>query len=286
MSANLSLSIARTEPDRHARFGLLLVAVAALVTGREALAQEPVAAVWKAREVDFMYRSSTVLFPCHELQNRVAVILRAVGARDDIQVKASDCDQFLGSDNSFGREDPFERRDSGDPFESRDPFETDRFRNRRGEREQTAIVRVQLMTPVEVTPAVLAEIERDKSRRELVSRVTRNPAAARNDPVVFAAKRQSVTLSRSTIRLEPKDCQLLEQMSRSVFRELDMRVVRGTPSCGQASRMAPQVTVEALMLSGPLMQMPPASTQSQPAPSAPTPAEPGPAEPATATKPE
>ena len=42
------------------------------------------------------------------------------------------------------------------------------------------------MMPAQVTPELLKEIEKDKSRRELVSRVTGNPAAAFNDPAARA----------------------------------------------------------------------------------------------------
>jgi hypothetical protein len=103
--------------------------------------------------------------------------------------------------------------------------------------------------PTEVTPEVLAEMERDKKRRELVSRVTGDPSAKFDDPIVFTAQRQPVTLSRRTIGLEPQECELLEQMSTSVFRKLDVRVVRRSSSCGrnQISHIPPQLTVEALI---------------------------------------
>jgi hypothetical protein len=220
-----------------------LFAALAIVLSFAVLAEEQVEAVFKARDVNFFYRSSTAPFPCHELRGRVANILRAVGARDDIKVDVNGCEEFLSH-----RNDPFDR---GDPFDRRDPFDspTDRFRDRRAASEQSAHVRVQLMSPVVVTPAVLAEIERDKSRRELISRVTGNPAVAMNDPAVFPAHRQEVTLSRRSIRLEPEDCELLEQMTTSVFRNLDVRVVRGNFNCDsrQPSRIAPQLTVEALL---------------------------------------
>ena len=37
---------------------------------------------------------------------------------------------------------------------------------------------------------MLAEIEKDKSRRDLISRVTGDPRAALNDPIVFPAERK------------------------------------------------------------------------------------------------
>jgi hypothetical protein len=232
-----------------------LLAGAALTFATAAIAQEgqdptAVTAVFKAKEVDFSYRSSTAFLPCHQLRNVVTNILRAIGARDDIQVRVSDCEHFeMAADSGFDRWD--DRR-----FPNRQ-FSEDGFPNNRT-REQYSHIRARLMTPVELTPEVLAEIDKDKSRRELVSRVTGNPAAAMNDPIVFEAKRQPVTLSRTSLRLEPQDCQLLEQMTRSVFRELDVRVVRRNFTCDsrQESRIAPQMTVEALLPTGALRPMP------------------------------
>ena len=104
------------------------------------------------------------------------------------------------------------------------------------------------MFPIEATPQVLAEIEKDKSRRDLISRVTGDPAAALNDPIVFPAERKELTLSQRTIRLRPEHCELLEQMIPSVFRELDIKVVHKQLACDRygRSRLAPKLTVEVL----------------------------------------
>lgn len=264
-----------------------LLAFVAATISFDAAAEEPVPAVFKSREVAFMYRSSEVFYPCHELQNRVAVILRAVGARDDIDVRASGCEEYAvrrersARDARYGS-DPFNR---SDPFDRSDPFNRsdDRLSNRRND-EQMVHVRVRLMTAVKVTPQVLAEIDKDKSRRELISRVTGNKTAAMNDPVVFAAQRQTVTLSRRTIRLEPEDCDLLDEMTKSVFRELEVRVVRGMPNCN-GSRIAPQVDVEAFVPVGMITQGPtqvPGAGEFNKDPAAPTPAPAEAASPATA----
>jgi hypothetical protein len=307
MSANRSSSAVWAQSGRLARFWLPSIAFTALVASAGVTAQEsePVPAVWKAREISFFYRSSAVFFPCHELENRVTAILLAVGVRDGMQVRATDCEQFMmrESQDTFGRSarDRFESRD---PFGSRDPMQpSTRYDGMRRDRRQEARVRIQMMTPVGVTPAVLKEIDRDKSRRELISRVTGNPIAAMNDPVVFAAQRQPVTLSRQTIRLEPEDCELVEQLSRSVFREIDVKVVRGNYMCDrdQPSHIAPQLVVDALMPVGIIIAGKPETKPSVPESGAPAssaetvppqapapeaaPAESAPAEPATETAP-
>jgi len=258
MSAKLS-----SGKSRAARAAAVLVTLAMCPA---AFAQEAgaVTAVFKAKEIDFSYRSTTRFYPCHKLRNVVTNVLRAIGARDDVQVRVSDCENFEMSDESeFDRWDPRQSPNDSRQFPN-DPrqFPSDGFGNTRG-REQLSHIRARVMTPVELTPAVLAEIDKDKSRRELVSRVTGNPAAAMNDPIVFEAKRQSVTLSRASLRLEPGDCHLLEQMMRSIFRELDVRVVRRNFTCDsrQENRITPQLTVEALLPTGALLPMPPAESE-------------------------
>jgi hypothetical protein len=209
---------------------------------RQEQGQEVVTAVFKAHEVGFSYRASRSNLPCYELEGRIATILVAVGARDDLEVDVIGCDEFVVQNDPL--DDAFH-----DAFGSRDRFGTsmDRYRGRRSSREDVAHIRVRLMTLVELTPKIMEEIKRDKSRRELISRVTRKPEAAMNDPIIYAAQRQEVTLSRRTIRLDAEDCELLDQMSKSVFRKLGVRVVRGTLNCDRNSRLPPQLTVETLL---------------------------------------
>jgi hypothetical protein len=111
-------------------------------------------------------------------------------------------------------------------------------------------------------------------------------------PVVFHATRQQVTLSHRTIKLQPEDCELLEQMSRSIFRELGVRTVGSSPNCDrrEIAHMAPQMTVEALLPvpppAGPKLQPGQGEGESESEPGAPAAPAPGSSEPATAAPPE
>ena len=109
---------------------------------------------------------------------------------------------------------------------------------------------VRLFMPIEVTPEVLVELKRDRSRRELISHVTGNPAAKFNDPVVFTAQWQPVTLSRKTIDLKPAECELLDQMSANDFGGLGPRVVRRDYSCdpNRVSHFSPRLDVDAFLV--------------------------------------
>ena len=231
--ASLTPASKATDGVRRAVAVLALTLLALPVQGAES---EPIAAVWKLRNIDFPYRSDTAIYSCKALQARVAGILRQVGARDDLDVKVNDCnDSAIPPDRAV-----YERH--------RTPSEviSERYLNRPSDRYQFVHVYVRMMLPTEVTPEVRDEMKRDKSRRELVSRVTGDPAVQFNDPVVFAAQWGPVTLSRKTIGLSPKECEMLDQMAATAFRELGLRVVHQDTRCSPDSRISPTVVLETL----------------------------------------
>ena len=249
--------------------------------------QEQRAAVWKVREVNFVYRSSIAIYDCAALRGRVSSIFRAIGARDDIQVTVFNCDDsMVVPEPRMGVPGMPEPRSNGSTAPNFWPGRSDPFPTQNSSREQRAHVRVRLMMPTEVTPEVLGELQKDKGRRELISRMTGNPAAKYDDPIVFAAKWQPVTLSHRSTGIEPEECELLEQMSTGVFRELGVRVVRRNHSCDrkQVSRIPPQLTVEALIGSTFESSGSPAPTagESKDEPVAPATSDTSPAEPAPA----
>ena len=226
----------------HSRqFALVLLAVSSLRVNSAATAEEPVAAVLKLREAQFVYRTVVNFLACDELRRDVAVILRAMGARDDVQVRVNDCELVLMPDERSATWDRWHRENPADRFND---FDQDH--------RQFSTVHVKVMFPIEATPAVMAEIEKDKSRRDLISRVTGDPAAALNEPIVFPAERREVTLSHATIRLQPEHCELLEQMIPSLARQLDFKVVRKQLSCDRygRSQFAPKITVQVLWPTG------------------------------------
>jgi len=231
----------------HARqLATLLLAVSSLTLNCAALAEEPkqVAAVLKLHEVHFVYRTVVNFFACDELRRDVAVILRALGARDDVQVRVNDCELVLMPDQraSSGGWDRFHPERPPDPFRNFDDQDQQQF----------STVYAKAMFPIEATPEVMKEIDKDKSRRDLISRVTGDPAAGLNDPIVYPAERKQITLSQGTLRLRPEHCELLEQMIPSLARQLDFKVISKQLSCDRygRSQFAPKVTVEVLWPSG------------------------------------
>jgi hypothetical protein len=239
-----------------------LVAIASLGVACNAIGeqqpgtQESITAVLKMRESDFVYRSQLYYMTCDDLRNGVAVILRALGARDDVQVRVSNCNYGNGPDlvlSGNGGSPTGPQSQSGSVWDNnwdrstRQQSPMDRMRN-----ETPAIsipVHIWAMMPVPADSKVMKEIEKDKARRELISRVTGNMNVAMNDPILFAAKRQEVVLSHDTIKLGPEHCQLLDQMITHVFRDFDMKATHKNLSCDphQKSNFNPSATVEALL---------------------------------------
>jgi hypothetical protein len=220
------------------------------------LAAGQVPAVLKARDASFVYRSSTRLLSCDQLRQRIGNIMRAVGARQDVEVRADDCESFIdptlmsGPGGRMGRGsqnpmDPFDRSSSGSLDRARSPRSDLSDPNH----SQSTPVRIRLMMPVEVTSDIVEEVERDKARRELVSRVQGNRNAAMNDAIFFPAERRTVELSHDTIDLESLDCELLEQLAMGVFRKLDLKVTNRSLACDPRERsyINPSLTVEALL---------------------------------------
>jgi hypothetical protein len=230
--------------------------------GGRAMAEEPVVAVWKERPAHFSYRGFAAVYPCSVLQNRIALVLTAIGARPDLRVTVNHCDASFDSSTMTasgnmgwpqgsadrGRTDSPTAAGIGSGSPARDRSEPGGGYYRRSEPRQVVDVRVLMSVPVEVTPEVIAELKTDRKRRELISRVTGDPLPLFDDPIPFPAQRQVVTLSHET-GLEAFDCELLDEMASSVLPELDVRVLKRRLRCdhGAASRLAPSLEVEALL---------------------------------------
>ena len=167
------------------------------------------AAVWKEQEINFHYQSFTTFYSCQALEDRVTSILTALGAdKKTLRVRSSGCE--------MGRI-------------ARVPF-----------------LRIKMVSPVEATPKVLAELAATRSTRELASRVRgeRPPEADEQ----FDAHWKPVSLFRGGLRLDPADCQLVDQLQREVFPKMGVRVVKDQVNCSpnQSSLGTPRLDVEAL----------------------------------------
>lgn len=168
-----------------------------------------VSAVWKTQEIDFHYQSFTTFYSCQALEDRVRQVLLALGAmKEGLAVVASGCPG--------------------------------------GQIARMPFVRIRVTSPVEATPQVLAELEETRSTRELAARVRgeRPPDIAQQ----FPAHWKAVSLYRGKVALEAGDCSLVEQLRRSVFPKLAVRVVKENINCtpNQINMGRPRLEMEAL----------------------------------------
>lgn len=203
-------------------------------------------AIYKDQEITFTYSSRDNFYSCGALRGRVESLMRAVGAeQDSLDVRVSSCEDFFIApiDDPF-----FERR----RFQS--PSDELRARNARRLRDpQFSTVRIRLRTPIPATPEALAELEKTRPYRELLGRVTGSSATVQEAASQFPARRQQISLSTRALRLEPEECELLEQMIREVFPKLGVTVTKKNMSCfpPRVSISRPKIEVEALVKTPP-----------------------------------
>lgn len=167
-----------------------------------------VAAVWKPQEIGFHYQSFTTFYSCDALENRVEQILKAVGADRDLNVRSNGCPN--------------------------------------GGIARLPYVQIRVSSPVEATPEALAEIEKTRSTRELAARVRgeHGPDIAEQ----FPAHWKHVNFDRGRLRLEPGDCELMDQLVRYVFPKLAVKVTKNQLGCSpnQPAFSQPRLEVDAL----------------------------------------
>lgn len=188
--------------------GLLLAGLSCMRYGVAAEEPPPVPAIWKQQEINFYFHSFTTFYSCRSLADRVEELLLALGASPQTKVRSSGC---IG--NEIAR---------------------------------TPYLRINVASPVEATPAALAEAEKTRSTRELAARVRGERAADPSDR--FPAYWKHVSLSRGEFNLEPGDCELIEQLKRKVLPKLAVRVVKDDMQCSphQLTLGQPRLEVQAL----------------------------------------
>jgi len=173
----------------------LLASAAVQAQDSVAAADDPtvVSAVWIERDVQLHYMGFTSYYSCEGLRGQVRSILKELGARPGFKVTARNCINLTGP-------------------------------------EWSPIVRIVAAFPVEATPEVLAELERDASKRELVARV--QGKSATEATAQFPARTKRVEFRSGGMSfLQDGDCELMEQMRDRVFGPLGVKVIDSSVHC-------------------------------------------------------
>jgi hypothetical protein len=171
-----------------------------------------VQAIWKQQQINFYFTSFTTFYACSSLENRIESLLKALGARAKVSVRSPDC-------HSPGRFAAMPH------------------------------VVIDVSSPVEATPAAIAERDKNKSTRELAARVQGKSPEEIEGLDQFAAQWKRLSLSRGKLGLEPGDCELIDELRRKVLPKLSVRLVDSNTQCTphQISMSQPRLEVEALV---------------------------------------
>ena len=172
-------------------------------------APDYVTAVWRQQSLEFAYQGTTTAYSCSTLQQRLEAILRSVGAREGVSVVMQRCMDQAG-----------------------------------------AYVQITLESPVEATEANIAAVTQHTSRAELVAKVRNEALPTPENVERFPAEWKTVSMSRDrALKLEPGDCELVQQLRRDVFPRMSIRIVRDNLKCSAAfgNLGQPQLSVAALV---------------------------------------
>ena len=184
--------------------------IALLLTSASApAAPDYVTAVWRQQSLEFAYQGTTTAYSCSTLQQRLEAILRSVGAREGVSVVMQRCMDQAG-----------------------------------------AYVQITLESPVEATEANIAAVTQHTSRAELVAKVRNEALPTPENVERFPAEWKTVSMSRDrALKLEPGDCELVQQLRRDVFPRMSIRVERDRLRCSAAfgNLGQPQLRVAALV---------------------------------------
>jgi hypothetical protein len=168
-----------------------------------------VEAVWKPQRINFVYRGYSTLYSCSGLQAKLEKILTTVGARGGIALRAYSCDDELS----------------------------------------TARFQIVLASPVEATQENVAALTTYDAHEELVARLRGEQLASAEDLPRFPAVWKTISFARSReMRLEPGDCELVQQLRRQILPRMSVQIVSDRVRCSSFGNIGrPQLTVSALV---------------------------------------
>jgi hypothetical protein len=182
-----------------------------LLSGSAAQAEsaEVVEAVWKPQRINFVYHGYSTLYSCSGLQHKLEKILATVGARDHVELRAYSCNDAAS----------------------------------------IASFQIVLASPVAATPENLRELTTYDARDELLAHVRGERLASTEDVPRFPAVWKTISFARSReMRLDPGDCELVQQLRRHVLPRMSVQIVSDRVRCSAfGNYVRPQLTVAALV---------------------------------------
>ena len=191
-----------------ARAAVLLLA-ASVASAQSPADATVVEAVWKPQRMNFVYHGYSTLYTCSGLQHKLQKILKTVGARGRVELRAYSCDDQLS----------------------------------------VARFQIALTSPVEATPENVEQLTSYDAQDELVARVRGERLASAEDLPRFPAVWKTISFARSReMKLAPGDCELVLQLRRHILPRMSVQIVNDQVRCSQFGNISkPQLTVSALV---------------------------------------
>jgi hypothetical protein len=171
----------------------------------------PVMAIWHTQQVGLSFHSGNIHYSCEGLRTKIVAVLRAVGAREGVNVDL--------------------------------PCLRNALTNQ-------IVTHVTVTSPLEATEQNLEAATKYSTEAQLVARLNKVDLPTANDLHRFPAERRTVVLGgQGRLKLDGADCDLLAALSQQIFPLLDIQVPRGRMNCpiNGASRIRPKIQVKALM---------------------------------------
>jgi hypothetical protein len=187
----------------------VLVLAAGVASAQSPADESVVEAVWKPQRMNFVYRGYSTIYSCRSLQQKLAKILKTVGARGRLELRTYSCDDDLA----------------------------------------IARFQIALTSPVEATPQNVEQLTTYEARDELVARARGEQLPSAENLPRFPAVWKTISFARSReMRLAPGDCELVEQLRRHILPRMAVQIVRDQVRCSQFGNISkPQLTVSALV---------------------------------------
>jgi hypothetical protein len=172
--------------------------------------EQEVSAVWKAQQVNFEYHGYSTIYSCRSLEDKLEIILRSVGAREDVRLQSYVCDEQLG----------------------------------------IARFQISMQSPVLASEENIRALTSHDSKDELVARVNGAPLPSATDLERFPAVWKKVSFARDRyMRLDRGDCELVQQLRRQILPRMSVQIVKDNIRCSSAfgNVGSPRLIVSALV---------------------------------------
>ena len=193
--------------------------------GRAAPASEAtVPAIWRIQSIPFEFNSDSISYTCESFRDKVASILVSVGVHPSLIVKARCV--------PLGPASPSRASDAklGGSLSSR------------------VIATLALASPVIANEENIKEATTFSEERRLIARINQEQLPTPEDIPMFAAVWASIAIDGSPDAwLDPRDCELLRQLSRQVFPKIGVEVTQRRLVCSPSMISKPELKVRALV---------------------------------------